>query len=205
MYMTWSHMGSQSWLRGLVPWGLGIPNSQVLLCFRIPFVVCCASQLAIDSLLSICRTGMSPLDELRRIWRQDASSSKLVCCDRRREIVHSAPLIRTARRGSIDLGTTGVGIQALDLGDDDGSSFHLVDRHFQCLLGAQTRYVAVSHVWHPTISRLQCRGGVGALVRDGVIVGRMIWAVPSCPCSMLASVRLKMPRLPKRRPLPLGR
>lgn len=45
------------------------------------------------------------------------------------------------------------------------------------------------------------RDGVGMLVRDGTIVGRMIWAVPSCPCAVLASVKVRMPRLPRRRPL----
>lgn len=43
--------------------------------------------------------------------------------------------------------------------------------------------------------------GVGVLVKNETVVGRLLWAVPSCPCSQLSVVRLKMPKLPRRRPL----
>lgn len=34
----------------------------------------------------------------------------------------------------------------------------LYDRHLECALDSQMHYVAVSHVWHPTISKCQARG-----------------------------------------------
>jgi hypothetical protein len=46
--------------------------------------------------------------------------------------------------------------------------------------------------------------GVGFLINNGNIIGRTIWAVPLCACSLLSTVRVHMPRIPKRRPLPSG-
>lgn len=42
--------------------------------------------------------------------------------------------------------------------------------------------------------------GVGILVKDGKVVGRMIWAIPSCQCQDLRVVQVQMPGLPPRRP-----
>lgn len=46
------------------------------------------------------------------------------------------------------------------------------------------------------------KDGVGILVNNnGEIVGRMLWAVPTCSCTTLRMVKVKMPKLPPPRPL----
>ncbi|KAL8921862.1 MAG: hypothetical protein Q9172_003795 [Xanthocarpia lactea] len=44
--------------------------------------------------------------------------------------------------------------------------------------------------------------GVGIVIKDGRIVGRMVWATPACGCSEIEKVKIKMPVLPVPSPRP---
>ncbi|KAF7546321.1 hypothetical protein G7Z17_g8526 [Cylindrodendrum hubeiense] len=46
------------------------------------------------------------------------------------------------------------------------------------------------------------KNGVGILVKDGCVVGRMAWATPACECLELEKVKIKLPTLPYPSPRP---
>jgi len=46
------------------------------------------------------------------------------------------------------------------------------------------------------------RNGIGIVMKDGRVVGRMAWATPACKCLEFGKVKIKMPALPDPRPRP---
>ncbi len=50
--------------------------------------------------------------------------------------------------------------------------------------------------------RFSHKDGIAIMVKEGVIVGRLLWATPACPCIDLVSVKLEMPVLPAPNPRP---
>ena len=53
-----------------------------------------------------------------------------------------------------------------------------------------------------TMYRFSHPNGLGVVMRDGRVVGRMAWATPACDCLETEKVRIKMPTLPRPCPKP---
>lgn len=100
------------------------------------------------------------MDTLQGLWKPaQLESADLKCCHCGEPITKDDTLTRTfALQPEEPLDTTTAesrkhvaAIQVPSL----SKTIPLFDRHFRCLLSSKTRYVTVSHVWHPDVSRLQ--------------------------------------------------
>ena len=69
----------------------------------------------------------------------------------------SAALIRTFRLHDLDQENKPSGHSKI-IKTPSGENMFIYDRHLQCLLQTKVKYSAISHVWDPEVSRMQCFG-----------------------------------------------
>lgn len=97
----------------------------------------------------------SEFPKLEDLWFE-VDPDALFCCSCQSKI-GSAALIRTFRlhhpsRGNEPFGHTKI----ISIPFDE--NIVVYNRHLQCLLQSGIKYLAISHVWDPEISRIQCFG-----------------------------------------------
>lgn len=128
------------------------------------------------------------MDTLQGLWKPaHLESPDLKCCECGEPITQDNTLARTFALQPKELPQT---ITAEDRRHAAAieipwlsETILLFDRHFECLLSSKTRYVTVSHVWHPDVSELQYEYAQ-ALVLDNhseeeiASVARMVLEVP---------------------------
>ncbi|KAH6980870.1 hypothetical protein BKA56DRAFT_586092 [Ilyonectria sp. MPI-CAGE-AT-0026] len=118
-------------------------------------------------------------------------------------------------------GEPGTSISKIAVSGAHGGTIHLGHAGRNCLVSAPCTVCHLPYVFRAGLFKppghvrgavaYQIRGleyefsrenGVGILVKDGHIVGRMAWATPSCACLELEKVKIKMPALPYPSPRP---
>lgn len=135
------------------------------------------------------RTLNHVMDTLQELWKPaQLESADLKCCHCGEPVTKDDTLIRTfalqpkepPHTATANGKQHAAAIQVPWLSE----TILTFDRHFRCLLSSKTRYVTISHVWHPDVSKLQFEY-TQALVLDNfsedeiASVARLVREVPT--------------------------
>lgn len=126
------------------------------------------------------------MDVLKTIWEapEDADAAGLKCCDCHEAITQDHTLARTIVIRRCGPERTTPPAKEIDV-PWLSTRIRLYNRHAECLIESETKYVSISHIWHQGVAKLQLEHTQGKHSEERKLEG----VARSCLRSRHASVK----------------